>query len=381
MEVLHRLVGFGRYLRENGMVCGTGRIMAFCRAAAVLDPFDAQDLRLAARATLVSRPEDFATLDALFDRYFGSAGPPALEPPHVESPAPAREPDEPLVPEQETEITVAARWTGATDEDEPEGDSALRIVASDAEVLRHKDFTELTPEERRTVLALVRRLALIAPVRSSRRLRPSTRGRRFDLRRTLRRSLRTEGEPFRRAYKDRRTRPRPLVLILDVSGSMSPYARPLVEFAHAAARAGRKVEAFCFGTRLTRITSVLRTREPDEALAAVAQRVADWEGGTRIGESLKSLLDEWSARSALRGSVVVLCSDGLERGDPDLLARQMQRLARLAHRVVWVNPLKGSPSYEPLARGMAASLPYVDVFLSGHNLESLEELAGAVALG
>jgi len=380
-EALHRLVGFGRFLRENGFVCGTGRIISFCRAAAALDPFDAVDLRLAARATLVSRPEDFPALDALFDRYFGPDERPALELPQAETgPSPAREPDEALVPPEEAEVIVAAKWTGASEEDEPEGDSALRIVASDAEVLRHRDFTELTPEERRTVLALVRRLALIAPMRSSRRLRPASRGRQFDLRRTLRRSLRTEGEPFRRAYKDRRTRPRPLVLILDVSGSMSPYARPLVEFAHAAARAGRKVEAFCFGTRLTRITPVLRTREPDEALAAVAARVTDWEGGTRIGESLKALLDEWSARSALRGAVVVLCSDGLERGDPELLARQMQRLSRLAYRVVWVNPLKGSPSYEPLARGMAASLPYVDVFLSGHNLESLEELAGAVAL-
>ena len=171
-----------------------------------------------------------------------------------------------------------------------------------------------------------------------------------------------------------------MVLILDVSGSMSPYARPLVEFAHAAARAGRKVEAFAFGTRLTRITPVLRSREPDEVMAAVAKRVADWEGGTRIGESLKELLDGWASHSALRGSVVILCSDGLERGDPELLTRQMQRLARLAHRLVWVNPLKGSPRYEPLARGMAASLPFVDVFLPGHDLESLEALSAAVAL-
>jgi uncharacterized protein len=377
---LDRLVGFGRFVRANGMNVGTGRIMSFARAAATLDPFDPVDLRLAARMTLVSRPEDFAQLDALYDRYFLQRERPPdasiMEP----GPPPSHDPEAPPVKDDDEQaLTVASRWTGATEET-PEGESALRIVASDAEVLRHKDFTELTPDERRAILALVRRLALIAPTRSSRRLKPSSRGRRFDLRRTLRRSLRTEGEPFRRAYKDRRTRPRPMVLILDISGSMSPYARPLIEFAHAAARAGRKVEAFVFGTRLTRITGVLRSREPDEVMQAVAKKVADWEGGTRIGDSLAALLEEWSTRSALRGAVVVLCSDGLERGDPEFLAKQMQRLARLAHRVVWVNPLKGSPAYEPLARGMAASLPYVDVFLSGHNLESLEKLADAVAL-
>jgi hypothetical protein len=170
------------------------------------------------------------------------------------------------------------------------------------------------------------------------------------------------------------------VLILDVSGSMAPYSRPLIEFAHAATVAGRRVEAFAFGTRLTRITKALRARNPGQALPSVARSIVDWEGGTRIGDSLRELVDGWSSRSALRGSVVVLCSDGLERGDPEALARHMARLSRLAYRVVWVNPLKGSPRYEPLARGMAASLPYVDVFLPGHNLESLEALAEAVTL-
>jgi hypothetical protein len=160
---------------------------------------------------------------------------------------------------------------------------------------------------------------------------------------------------------------------------MAPYGRPLVEFAHAASMAGRRVEVFAFGTRLTRITRVLRSRDPGEALRAVAAEVADWEGGTRIGESIGQLLDGWSSRSALRGSLVLLCSDGLERGDPGFLAQQMGRLARLAHRIVWVNPLKGSPRYEPLARGMAASLPFVDVFLPGHNLESLEALGRTVS--
>src|SRR3989449_4632277 len=161
---------------------------------------------------------------------------------------------------------------------------------------------------------------------------------------------------------------------------MAAYSHPLIEFAHAAALAGDRVEVFCFGTRLTRITRALRIRDPSRALAAVGSAVADWESGTRIGDSLKELLDAWATRSALRGSVVVLCSDGLERGDPELLARHMERLSRLAHRLVWVNPLKGSPRYEPLARGMATALPFVDIFLPGHNLESLEALSAAVAL-
>jgi uncharacterized protein with von Willebrand factor type A (vWA) domain len=169
------------------------------------------------------------------------------------------------------------------------------------------------------------------------------------------------------------------VLILDVSGSMSPYARALLQFAFAAMAAGRRVEVFCFGTRLTRVTRTLRTKDPDRAMHEIGRQVADWEGGTRIGASLKTLLDEWGQRAALRGSVAVICSDGLERGEPDLVRVQMARLRRLAHRVVWVNPLKGSPRYEPLARGMAAALPSIDVFLPGHNLESLEELSRALA--
>ena len=177
------------------------------------------------------------------------------------------------------------------------------------------------------------------------------------MRRTLRRSLRTQGEPFDRAWRARKSRTRPLVLILDISGSMSPYSRALMQFAYAAMAAGRRVETFCFGTRLTRVTRTLRTKDPDRALHEIGTQVEDWEGGTRIGESLKTLLDGWSQRAALRGAVVVLCSDGLERGDPELLRAQMARLRRLAHRVVWVNPLKGSPRYEPLARGMAAALP------------------------
>ena len=195
----------------------------------------------------------------------------------------------------------------------------------------------------------------------------------------LRHAFRTEGEPLRRSWRRRRVKPLRLVLVLDVSASMGVYARALAQFAHAATRSGGHVEAFAFGTRLTRITAALRSPDPDAALGALGKAVPDWQGGTRIGESLRELLDRWGRRGPVRGAVVVLCSDGLERGDPQLLAEQMRRLSRLARRIVWVNPLKGSPEYEPLAHGMAAALPYVHEFLAGHNLASLEELASAVA--
>ena len=204
------------------------------------------------------------------------------------------------------------------------------MVASAVEILRTKSFAYLSEEERQRVARLIRELTIHVPIERTRRMRAANKGSTLDVRRTLRRSLRTQGEPFDRAWRARRTRTRPLVLILDVSGSMAPYSRALLQFGYAAMAAGRRVEVFCFGTRLTRVTRVLRTKDPDRAMHEIGRIVADWEGGTRIGESLKSLLDGWSQRAALRGAVVVLCSDGLERGDPQLLRTQMARLRRLA---------------------------------------------------
>ena len=210
-----------------------------------------------------------------------------------------------------------------------------------------------------------------------RRRRASRRGA-PDLRRTLRRSFRTGGEPVERAWQTRRRKPRRLILILDVSGSMAEYSRALLMFSHAVLRADRRFEAFCFGTRLTRLTRALATADLDEALGRAAAEVVDWNGGTRIGESLKRFLDEYGHRGLARGANVVILSDGLEVGDPDLLAEQMARLSRLAHEVFWLNPLKEDPAYAPLARGMKAALPYVDVFASGHNLASLEAVGTAL---
>ena len=368
---IERLVGFGRLLRARDLPVGTGRILAFCRAVAALGRFDRDSLYLAGRLTMVARKQDFAVYDDAFQQWFPQARDRLLAELAGWTPR-AREAD------QEIDLLVGEALSeeeaDAGESDEVEERVTVGLVASGAEVLRAKSFEDLSEAERHDADAAIRRLAVMLPLRRARRYRAAPRGRRFDLRRTVRASLRTQGEPFRRAWRNRRSKRRPLVLLLDVSGSMSSYSRALLQFGFAAVRAGQSVEVFAFGTRLTRLTRSLRRSEPDVAMRQVADSVIDWEGGTRIGASLKELLDRYGQQAWMRGSVVVLCSDGLERGDPVVLAAQMARLGRVAHRLVWVNPLKGSPRYQPLARGMAAALPHVDSFLPGHNLQSLESL-------
>jgi uncharacterized protein len=339
-DAVAALAAFGRALRAEGLPVGTGRIASFTRAAALLSP---GDLYWAGRATLVARRDQIPVYDRVFRAFFGGTRAPVARP----------------------------RRTNLAFEEEV-------ALASPVELLRRKNFADCSAEELAELAALMAQLRLVVPTRRSRRLAPAQAGR-PDLRRTLRRSFRTGGEPLERRFRARRRGRRRLVLVLDVSGSMADYSRALLVFAHAALRADRRWEAFCFGTRLTRLTRALAASRPDEALRRAADEVFDWNGGTRIGESLKLLLDEYGHRGLVRGAVVVLCSDGLEIGDPDLLAEQMARLSRLAHRVVWLNPLKGDPAYEPLARGMHAALPHVDVFAAGHNLASLEELGDQLA--
>ena len=365
-------------LRARGLQVGTGRIITFCRAAEVAPLRTPEDLYFTARSTLVSRPEDFDVFDNAFRSYFGAGVLEETLRSLLTRALPEHESDEEAA-EGETEEMVAAAWGPEDDDAEAEGETVVRLVASGVERLKNKSFDELTEDERKQCYALIRRLSVGMPLRHSRRLGPARKAGRFDIHRTLRYSLRTEGEPFRRAWRDRRIRKRPLVLILDVSGSMAQYSRALLQFGHAAMKTGHKVEVFCFGTRLTRLTRVLRSKDPDGALADVSRLVQDFDGGTRIGDSLKQLLDDHSQTAALRASVVVLCSDGLERGDPVVLRTQMERLGRLASKVIWVNPLKGSPHYQPLARGMAAALPLLDVFVPGHNVASLEALGDLIA--
>lgn len=333
-----QLTLFGRTLRAEGLAVGTGRIATFCRAVALLSP---EDLYWAGRVTLVARAHDIDVYDRVFGEFFG--------------------------PQTETDGRRRShiRMNGAIEEGAG--------LASSVELLREKSFARCSPEELAQLAQLMARVHLAVPLRRSRRLTPAHTGA-PDLRRTLRRSFRTGGEPLERAWRARRKRRRRLVLLLDISGSMADYSRALVMFAHAALRADRRFEAFCFGTRLTRVTNALGGSDASEALERAAAEVVDWEGGTRIGESLKRFLDDFGHGGMARGAVVVICSDGLDVGEPELLRAQMARLSRLAHRIVWVNPLREDPAYEPLARGMKAALPYVDVFTSGHNLVSLEAL-------
>lgn len=251
------------------------------------------------------------------------------------------------------------------------------MTASVEERLRHKDFADYTAEELAELRRLVEELRVVAPRRRARRTWGARSGRRLDLRRTLRHSYRTAGDPVRREYRRRRTRPRRIVLLADVSGSMEAYSRVYLQLLQGAVR-GARAEAFVMATRLTRVSRPLATGHPDAALARGAEAAPDWSGGTRLGAALKTFVDDFGRRGMARGAVVVVISDGWERADPALLGEQMARLQRLAHRVVWVNPRSAAEQYEPLAGGMAAALPHVDAFVSGHSLDALDEVLTAI---
>jgi uncharacterized protein with von Willebrand factor type A (vWA) domain len=272
---------------------------------------------------------------------------------------------------------VAAPGAGR---DEAAGSSPDKpaATASELEVLRHRDLAGLTAAERELVRSLIAAIDPVGETRLTRRHRPSHRGA-LDPRRTVRTMLRRGGEPVRLERRARRPRPRRLVLLLDVSGSMQPYADPFLRFAHAATRARVGTEVFTIGTRLTRVTHELRGRDPSAALLAVSGTVPDWSGGTRLGELLKAFLDQWGQRGLARGAVVLIASDGWERGDATLLGEQMHRLSRLAHRVVWANPHRGQPGYVPMTAGMQASLPWVDDFVDGHSVAALQRLASVLS--
>jgi uncharacterized protein with von Willebrand factor type A (vWA) domain len=360
-DVTELLLGFARTLRHAGVAASPERVQTLLAAVDTLDVTSAPDVYWAGRITLCTEPDDLPTYDAAFAAYF------------ADTPLRARPPAQP-VPRR-----VVLPFGVEAPAGEDEGEPIEHARASATEVLRHRELLALSAAERDEIRRL---LALLAPAtapRRSRRHRPSRRGD-VDPPRTVRRMLRHGGEPARLARRARRTRPRRLVLLVDVSGSMGPYADALVRFAHAAVRRRPgATEVFTVGTRLTRVTRQLRHRDPDAALRACGNAIPDWSGGTRLGEALKAFLDRWGQRGVARGAVVAIFSDGWERGDPALLAEQMRRLARLAYRVVWVNPHKGRAGYAPLVGGMAAALPHVDEFVTGHSFAALEELVEVIA--
>lgn len=356
------VVTFGRVLREAGLEVGPGRVADALRGLDLVDVGRPDDVYWTLRTTLVTRREELVPFDRAFRAWFLRL--PERAP---RRPPPDARPTAPGV--QRVRRDLRAQDDAAT-RGEPDS-----VGWSAHEVLRRKDFAAMSPEELRAARALIAGIVTSRPRRRSRRLRPHHRGRVLDLRRLARDSLATGGEPLARHFRRRADAPRKLVLLCDVSGSMEAYTRALLLLLHAVVRSGPGVEVFAFATRLTRLTPELRSRDPDQALTRAAERVVDWAGGTRIGESLKAFNDVWGRRAVTRGAVVVIASDGWERSDPALLGREMARLHRAAYAVIWVNPLRGSATYEPLSGGMRAALPHVDRFLAGHNLESLEELA------
>lgn len=344
-----------------------GSTVTYIAGLGVIDLDRAEEVYWAGRAVLIHRPEDIPTYDQVFESWYLGRGLP---------------PDGVAV-EQHVEVGV-----DDPDHDDAESPDARedrhpdRVVRfSPVERLAERDFASCSPEELEELWAAITQLRWSGMLRPSRRLRPGGTSGPLDLRRTLRSSMHADGEMLARHHRRPSRKARRVVLLVDISGSMEPYARALLRFAHGAVLARRRVEVFAIGTRLTRLTRQLATRDPDVALAAVAAEVPDWSGGTRLGEALETFLDQWGQRGAARGAEVVILSDGWDRGTPELLAAQMARLRRLAHRIIWVNPLRATPGYAPLAQGMAAALPYCDRFVDGHSLRSLEELAAMLTEG
>jgi uncharacterized protein with von Willebrand factor type A (vWA) domain len=371
---------FSRRLREAGVPVTAERAARFAQALALVKPITRRRLYWTARAVLVSDSAQVKTFDSVFSSVFGARErPPEFEPEDVRA-APARERSAAPQSRGETGVgagVVSSAPSGSREEDDLR-EVAVPMAASDEEVLRGKRFDALAPGELAQLYRLMARLEVATPRRRTRRSERDRRGERMDMRRTLRGSMRTAGDPIRLARRRRRVVHRRVVMLCDISGSMEPYARAYLQFLTCAAGSGPNAEAFVFATRLTRLTRALRSRSPERAIQRAAAAAPDWSSGTRIGEALKAFNDRHGRRGVARGALVVILSDGWERGDPALVAREMERLSRLAYRIVWVNPRVGASGFSPRAGGMAAALPHCDALVSGHSLDALDEVVQAI---
>jgi uncharacterized protein len=372
---------FSRRLREAGVPITAERAARFAQALALVKPISRRRLYWTARAVLVSDSAQVKAFDAVFSSVFGTREPGAeFESDDVET-ASAGEPSAASRSRGEAGVGTGALSSApsGSSEDDVLRDVAVPMAASDEEVLRSKRFDALAPGELAQLYGLMARLEVATPMRRTRRSKRDHRGKRMDMRRTLRGSMRTGGDPIRLARRRRRVVPRRVVMLCDISGSMEPYARAYLQFLTCAAGSGPDAEAFVFATRLTRLTRALRSRSPERAIQRAAAAAPDWSSGTRIGDALKAFNDRHGRRGMARGALIVILSDGWERGDPALVAREMERLSRLAYRIVWVNPRVGASEFSPRAGGMAAALPHCDALVSGHSLEALEEVVEAIA--
>jgi uncharacterized protein len=389
--VTGRVVAFGRELREAGLGVTTGQVMIFLDALAVVDATDPRAFHDVARASLVSHAEEIDTFEATFARFWmRGRGRGAEQASRDDRPSPPP-PDRSKTPPPQAFGAEAGVTRSSSDPDSEDGPPPppldRRLTWSAADVLRRKRFDRLDADEEQRVRALMRTLTWRIPERRTRRFRRASHGTHLDWRRMVQRAVRDQGEWIERRWRARRHAPRPLVVLADISGSMEAYSRLLLYFLHGLIQrtpaaeslsprgnAGR-AEAFVFATRLTRITRALQRRDVDTALAQVSARVVDWSGGTRIGECLHVFNRDWARRVLGRGAVVLVISDAWDRGDPELFAREVSRLRKSCHRLIWLNPLIATTGYEPRTRGLIAALPFIDDFLPAHNLASLEDLA------
>lgn len=355
------LLGLARAVRASGVPVTADRELAFVEAVSVVGIDDRDATYVAGEATLCSSPEDVHRYGIVFASWFAGDW---TDEQRAKTTA-------------QQEVTSDLLTGGSDGEGEEQEATVAPLVASDVEVLRHRDVAALSPIERAYLAGLFATLRRPAPSRRSPRRTPSRRGS-VDARRTLRSQLRRMGEPVHLEWQHRERRPRRVVLLIDVSGSMSGYAESLLRLAHHWVQGGHPVDVFTMGTRLTHVTRALRVRDAERALGAAGDTVPDWSGGTRLGESLKAFTDRWGQRGTARGAVVVIVSDGWERSGVDLLSGQMRRLRSLAHRLVWVNPHVGKSGYEPVQAGIRAVLPYCDHFVAGHSLQTFDELAEVV---
>ncbi|MEM7340509.1 MAG: VWA domain-containing protein [Actinomycetota bacterium] len=365
-------VGFCRVLRGVGLKVPASATINFVEALGQVGIDDRDRVYWAGRATLIHRPEDLVAYNRAFAVFWER---------RVAWFDPLEQPPPPITLALDSDEDDDEDDDADGDEQDDDGDvQAVRF--SRTEVLTSKDFADCSDEELAELGLLMSQLRFTTFRRRSRRQIPVRgEGARPDLRRTVRWALRHQGEPMRRAFTEPASRPRRLVLVLDVSGSMEPYARALIRFAHAAVVARGRVEVFALGTRLTRLTKYLTSRDPDAAISQAFPKMRDWAGGTRLGEGVQAFNNEWGVRGMARGAVVVILSDGWDRGDASLLGAEMERLHRVTHQLVWVNPLKATAGYAPLAAGMAAALPHVDRFIEGHSYASLEHLAALLTSG
>ena len=370
---------FGDALHAAGLPVGVTALGRFTAAIALVDPIGTEELYRCARTTLSTDPGQEFTLRAVFHAVFGGSGAGIADPAEGRGDPSGPPPVEVSVPQVGRAGSAAADAEAPADRPAPpHPDSPARATASALELLAVRDFAALSAQELLSLAELMRRLTLATPLRPARRYR-SGGGPRVDLRGTLRAATRTGGDPVRLARQRRRAKPRRLVVLCDISGSMEPYARAMIQLVYCAASGAARAEVFTFATRLTRITRALRHRRPEQAMEHAGRAAPDWSGGTRIGRALGEFVDTYGRQGMARGAVVLIVSDGWETGDPAEVGRQLQRLSRLAYRIVWANPRTQSPRYEPLVGGMAAAWPYCDAVVSAHRLTALDDLAAALA--